>query len=119
MLLPNNSRRGPPAFHCSLSPFLGLFILSNFEQFGTLETLLQSIDEIQPERFRVPLDKLREDLARNQKLVRLREDLPLPSAPSNLAPGSVDHEQLHALYTRWGFRGLRQSLEDSRQQDLF
>lgn len=89
------------------------------EQFGTLETLLQSIDEIQPERFRGPLDKLREDLARNQKLVRLREDLPLPSAPSNLAPGSVDHEQLHALYTRWGFRGLRQSLEDSRQQDLF
>ena len=87
-------------------------------QFGTLDALLERIDEVQPERLRAPLAGMRKDLTRNQQLVRLRENLPLPTAPSELAPGTVDYDQLRVLYTRWGFHSLYQALETSRQQNL-
>ena len=87
-------------------------------QFGTLDVLLDCIDEVQPERLRVPLDDMRKDLARNQQLVSLRENLPLPTAPSDLVPGTEDYDQLCVLYTRCGFHSLRQALEASRQQNL-
>ena len=80
--------------------------------------LLDCIDEVQPERLRVPLDDMRKDLARNQQLVSLRENLPLPTAPSDLVPGTEDYDQLCVLYTRCGFHSLRQALEASRQQNL-
>ena len=87
-------------------------------QFGTLDALLERIDEVQPERFRISLVDMREDLIRNQQLVRLREDLPLPTAPTDLSLGSEDYNQLCVLYTRWGFHSLHRALEASRQQDL-
>ena len=87
-------------------------------KFGTLDALLEHVDDVQPERFRNPLIDMREDLIRNQKLVRLRENLPLPTAPPSLVPQLEDYNQLYSLYTRWGFRSLRQALEASQQQDL-
>ena len=87
-------------------------------QFGALEALLQRIDEVQPERLRAPLADMGKDLTRNQQLVRLREDLPLPTAPPDLLLRNTDFDQLRILYTRWGFHSLLHALEASRQQDL-
>ena len=87
-------------------------------QFGNLDVLFDRIDEIQPERFRIPLVDLREDLIRNQQLVRLRENLHLPTALPDFSLGNTDHDQLRSLYTRWGFQSLYRDLEESRQQDL-
>jgi len=61
---------------------------------------------------------LREDLIRNQQLVRLRENLHLPTALPDFSLGNTDHDQLRSLYTRWGFQSLYRDLEESRQQDL-
>jgi len=88
------------------------------DQFGTLNALLECINEIQPERLRVPLDDMRKDLVRNQELVRLRENLPLPTAPPDFSPVTEDYDQLCILYTRWGFHSLTRSLDASRQQNL-
>ena len=87
-------------------------------QFETLDALLDRIDEVQPERFRISLADMRDDLIRNQQLVRLRENLPLPTAPSDFSIGSTDYNQLRDLYTRWGFHSLHRALENSRQQNL-
>ncbi|MBR90312.1 MAG: hypothetical protein CMO66_03450 [Verrucomicrobiales bacterium] len=87
-------------------------------KFGTLDALLEGIDEVTPERFREPLRELADDLRRNQDLVRLREDLPVPTAPASLVPSDGDYARLHALYTRWGFRGFLTELESARQPDL-
>ena len=87
-------------------------------KFGTLEALLRRIDEVQPERLRAPLADMRKDLTRNQQLVRLRENLSLPTAPPDLAPCNEDYDQLGVLYTRWGFHSLYRALEVSRQQNL-
>ena len=87
-------------------------------RFGTLDALLERIDEVQPERFRSSLVDMHEDLIRNQKLVRLRDNLPLPTAPTDLSLAIEDYNKLCFLYTRWGFHTLHRTLEASRHQNL-
>jgi len=87
-------------------------------QFGTLDALLERIDEVQPERFHVSLVDMRKNLIRNQRLVRLREDLPLPTAPPNFLLRKADYDRLRVLYARWGFQSLQRDLDISRQQNL-
>lgn len=88
-------------------------------QFGSLNAILERLEEVKSDRIRGLLDEMRETLARNQRLVRLLEDIPLDRTPNDLQPSEENYESLQSLYTRWGFRGLLRDLEASRQVDLF
>ena len=88
-------------------------------QFGSLNAILERLEEVKSDRIRGLLDEMRETLARNQRLVRLLEDIPLDLTPTDLQPSEKNYDSLQSLYTRWGFRGLLRDLEVSRQVDLF
>lgn len=77
---------------------------------GTLKTIYTNIDTITPERLREKLRDSRDDMARNQNLIRLRETLPLDWPLDELAVATEEYEACSALFTRWGFRTFLREL---------
>lgn len=95
-------------------------------RFGSVETLLQRLPEVRPERIRKALEESGELIRRNQELIRLRTDLDPGFDPDQLVLGKPDFEALKALYQQWGFRTLLSRLEAAEprsgttdQPDLF
>ena len=79
--------------------------------YGDLDTLLERAHEIkQPKRRETLMTNA--DLARvSRELVRLRADVPLPMALSELGKRHPDHDVLRAFLTEQGFRALIQKLD--------
>jgi len=90
-------------------------------QFRSIDQLYARLDEVKPERLRPALQAARQTVARNQELIRLREDLPGDISLSAMIPRQPDPERLRELYARWGFKTMLAELEKSRecQGDLF
>ena len=90
-------------------------------QFGSLEALLGRLAEVKSDRIRASLAGAAADLRRNQRMIRLWDDLPLETSIESLRAVAADDGALIALYTRWGFGSLRRELEakQSAQGDLF
>ncbi len=82
-------------------------------QFGTLEGIYQRLDQVKSARLREALVAAQADVRRNQKLIRLRDDLPVTNRLSDLVPGAPNSALLSELYLRWGFRTLREEIERS------
>lgn len=63
----------------------------------------------------------RELVLRNQKLIRLRDDLPCGIELKEFAAKPVAHEDLRQLFTAWGFKTLLHDLDrnQARQSELF
>ena len=80
------------------------------QQFGSIDGILARIPEVRPERIRLALASAGEVLRRNQRLIRLREDLATPPIEA-LRPRPPDTETLRALYAEWGFKSLLADLE--------
>ena len=76
------------------------------QRFGSVETLYQRLEEIESARLRENLKKAEPDVRRNQRLIRLREDLPLESSLEQLRPKPADPARQRELATRWGIRSL-------------
>lgn len=89
-------------------------------QFGTIDGLYARLDEVKSARVRSALVASEQIVRRNQRLIRLCEDLPSPIPQDEFAVQAPNFEALKELYDRWGFRGLRQELEttQSRQEML-
>jgi len=90
-------------------------------QFGSAEGIYQRIAEVKSDRLREALMAARADVARNQKLILLRTDLPGEFRLPELIPGGANLGVLRELYLRWGFRTLREEIEraDPAQGALF
>jgi DNA polymerase-1 len=80
------------------------------KQFGSVTGLFARLDEVKPEKLRAALRDSVEAVLRNQKMVRLREDLPCDFAPGGLSAKTADVGRLRELYRRWGFKGLLAAL---------
>lgn len=81
------------------------------QQFGSVERLYARLEEVASERVRRNLQAAQGAVLRNQQLVRLREDVGEPFLQASASPAREDTRRLLELYTRWGFRTLRQELE--------
>lgn len=81
------------------------------QQFGTCEAVYSGLREVAPERVRQALEIAREDVVRNQALVRLDPSVGrhVPWADLQLKPS--DSARLGGLYERWGFRSLRRAVQ--------
>lgn len=79
-------------------------------QFGSVEKIFSRMSEVKSERLRGALQNARLRVERNQKMVRLRDDLECEFAPDKLKIRPEDVEKLRELYSRWGFKGLLASL---------
>lgn len=80
-------------------------------QFGSVAELYRRLDEVKSVRIRAKLQSAEADVRRNQKLVRLQDDLACEFSPAALAeqPGNAD--QLAELFGAWGFRSMRAEIE--------
>ncbi len=78
--------------------------------FGTLENLLASLPDVQPEKLRIKLEEARDLITANREMVALDEDLPLPRPLSTL--GIVPrYEDLIAALRTCEFKGLLKEVE--------
>ena len=92
---------------------------SLLNEFRSVAALIDGVARIKSKTVREHVSASAEIVLRNQKLIRLKDDLPFAFAADEAALGRKDFERLRALYARWGFRGLLQETEammGSRQQ---
>jgi DNA polymerase-1 len=90
------------------------------KQFGSCAGLYARLDEVKSELFKAQLRASVDIVRRNQRLIRLQDDLPCQFALDTLSLRAGDPVRLRVLYTRWGFHTLLKELEQSplRQADL-
>jgi DNA polymerase-1 len=82
-------------------------------QFGSAEALYSRLGELKSERLRAALAASEVAVRRNQRLIRLKDDLDTPSL-EDLRPGLPDVERLREMYCQWGFKSLLASLPAER-----
>ncbi len=85
-------------------------------QFRTVAAIYQRLDEVKSERLRASLQAATEVVRRNQRLIRLRDDLPGDFSPDELVLKRADQGRLHDLFSRWGFKTLLKELEAAPAQ---
>src|SRR6185437_7487423 len=79
------------------------------EQYGSLEGVIEHADELKGvvgENLR----KVKDWLPTGRRLLTVKTDVELPFAMESLAPKKPHAQKLVALYTRFGFRTLRDAL---------
>lgn len=91
------------------------------QRFGSLDELYARIGEIKSEKLRANLLVARELVQRNQKLIRLHDNLPCEFLLEDFTVRPGRFEELRELFTGWGFKTLLHELEKAQvnQSDLF
>jgi DNA polymerase-1 len=79
-------------------------------QFGSCESLYGRLSEVPSTRIREALEVARPAVERNRSLVRLDPQVAYDVAWARLELKPADAASLGALYDRWGFRSLSQSV---------
>ena len=80
-------------------------------QFGSVAELYRRLDDVKSVRIRAKLQSAEADVRRNQKLVRLQDDLACEFSPAALAEQPGNAGQLAELFGAWGFRSMRAEIE--------
>lgn len=75
-------------------------------RFGSVNALYARLDEVTPEKLRTALESARELVMRNQRLIRLKHDLPCEFDVARLQPQPPKMDKLRELFTRWGFKSM-------------
>jgi DNA polymerase-1 len=82
-------------------------------RFNSMEELYQRLQEVRQDRLRVNLQASQEVVRRNQKLVRLKCEVPCDVSMDELACKPSDAAALRPLYLRWGFKSLLRELDQA------
>jgi DNA polymerase I len=80
------------------------------KRFGSVEDLLGRLDEVKSDKLRAALRDSAAAVLRNQKMVRLQDDLSCVFLPDELKAKAADVARLRELYQRWGFKGMLAAL---------
>jgi DNA polymerase I len=83
------------------------------KRFGSVKDLFGRLGEVKSEKLRAALRDSAEAVLRNQKMVRLQDDLPCEFSPDELKAKTQDVARLRELYQRWGFNGMLAALPGS------
>jgi len=84
-------------------------------RFGSVGGLYDRLGEVKAEKLRANLRAAEGAVRRNQRLVRLQDDLPCAFSPVDLAEKPADTGRLRELYRRWGFKTLLAALGEEAQ----
>jgi len=79
------------------------------KQFGSVEALLDRLDEVKSEKLRAALRAQAAAVRRNQSLVQLPE-VTCDFLPAQLGARPANHEALRDLFGGWGFKGMLAAL---------
>ncbi len=82
------------------------------KQFGSIDGLMERLDEVKSERLRAGLLGAKETVRRNRLLVQLHE-VPCEVLPEEMTVKTPDVNRLGALYLRWGFKTLLAELKQT------
>src|SRR5688572_19322714 len=80
-------------------------------QFGSLENLLENIDDVSGEKRREMLRTHTEQALRSKDLATMRRDLPLDCDPADLVLDPPDRSRLKEIFRRYEFRNLLQRID--------
>lgn len=80
-------------------------------RFESVDGILSRLMEIKSDRVRSDLLGAKDDLRRNQEMIRLRDNLPGGLDVSELISKPANEPRLRELYKKWGFKGLLAQLE--------
>jgi DNA polymerase-1 len=80
-------------------------------QFGSLEALLENIEEVSGEKRRETMRIHAEQALRSKELATMRRDLPLDVDPAGLVLEPPDRSQLKEMFRRYEFRNLLQRID--------
>ncbi|HEV7927471.1 MAG TPA: 5'-3' exonuclease H3TH domain-containing protein [Verrucomicrobiae bacterium] len=83
-------------------------------QFGSVDGLYHRLEEVHTDRLRVNLQAAEEVIRRNQKLVRLKCEVPCEVSLEELVCKPGDAAALRGLFARWGFKSLLRELDQTR-----
>jgi len=86
------------------------------KQHGSVEKLMDRLDEVKSLKLRAALLEAKETVLRNRELVRLHE-VACDVSPEEMAVTTPDAERLGALYLRWGFRTLLAELKEAASRE--
>jgi DNA polymerase-1 len=86
-------------------------------QFGSIDEVYRRLAEVGSDRLRGNLQAAQEAMRRNQRLIRLKEEIKCEVSLEDLAVKSGDYEALLRLYAGWGFRKLSFELEEARAKE--
>jgi DNA polymerase-1 len=82
-------------------------------RFNSMEELYQRLQEVRQDRLRVNLQASQDVVRRNQKLVRLKFEVPCDVSLDELVGKPSDAAALRPLYLRWGFKSLLRELDQA------
>jgi DNA polymerase I len=90
------------------------------QQYQSVDGIYAHLGDLKSEKLRLSLQSAEGAVRRNQKLIRLKDDLPCEFSLEDFAVKAGDPERLRELYARWGFKTLAASLdrEPETQSDL-
>jgi DNA polymerase-1 len=91
-------------------------------KFASIDGIYGRLSEVKPEGLQARLQAAEAAVRRNQRLIRLKEDVADELRLEDLAAQPVDAEKLRRLFAGWGFKRLLQELEESdlaKTEDLF
>ena len=83
------------------------------QQFGSVENLLDRLDEVKKPKIREALEQSRESARRAKQLVTFRTDLPVETDVQRFARQPIDGERARALFTELEFYKLLQEMPPS------
>ncbi|MGA9524276.1 MAG: DNA polymerase I [Myxococcaceae bacterium] len=80
------------------------------EQFGTVENLLQNLDQVKKPKIKAALEEHREQILRNLQLVAFRLDLPIEAEIESLVRRPIHEAQARDLFSELEFYKLLQEM---------
>ncbi len=83
-------------------------------QFGSVEEIYRRLPEVGSERLRNSLAQSRDLVLRNQRMVRLNEQIGCEEPLESMGIKQVNKERLRQLYGVWGFKKLLAELEQDQ-----
>jgi len=86
------------------------------QQFGSVDALYARLGDVKSERLRASLVAAEADVRRNQRLIRLKDDVGGDWPLDAMRVQAPDVERLRGLYAEWGFKSLLASLPSGAAQ---
>ena len=81
-------------------------------QFGSLEALLENVDQVTGDKRRETLREYASQALRSKELATMRRDLPLESAPEELVLAPPDRSRLKEMFRQFEFRNLLRRVDE-------
>lgn len=90
-------------------------------RFSSVDGLYARIDEVESGRIRTALQAAEAEVRRNQKMIRLNENIAIAPPITDFVPQSPNFDRLLQLARSWGFKGMTAEIESKHasQPQLF